>query len=297
MLSIKFVPCLSGKMMKKFFTLLVLTVLLSCNGGDPGKGVGIITVSIPPFKYFVDRIAGNDFSVNVMVPPGSDPHVFEPSPDQIVRLKKSVAYISNGYLGFEMTWLDRLNEVNRSMIRLCLADKIELIMDGDGHEEGVDPHYWLSLESGRIVALSIKELLCDLNPVQKEKYGFNYEQLIKDIDKTDREADSLFSAFRGRPFMIYHPNLAYMARDYGLEEIAVEYNGKEPPPSRLKELIDMARVRRMCTILVQKEYDQRYAGSIASETGAKVEVIDPLSENWLESVRGIIISLHSGFSK
>ena len=69
--------------------------------------------------------------------------------------------------------------------------------------------------------------------------------------------------------MIYHPNLAYLARDYGLEEIPVEYEGKEPPPSRMKELIDLARKDKMKTIFVQKEYDTKNAKAIADEIGAR----------------------------
>ena len=85
--------------------------------------------------------------------------------------------------------------------------------------------------------------------------------------------------------MIFHPNLGYLARDYGLEEIAVEYEGKEPPPSRMKELIDRARADRIKTIFVQREYDTKNARAIAHEIGAKVKIIDPLSEDWMVQQR------------
>ena len=70
--------------------------------------------------------------------------------------------------------------------------------------------------------------------------------------------------------MIFHPNLGYLARDYGLEEISVEYEGKEPPPSRMKELIDRARNDRIKTIFVQREYDTKNAKAIANEIGARI---------------------------
>ena len=108
----------------------------------------IITVSIAPFKYFVEAIAGDDFTVNVMVPPGSDPHVYEPFPEQITKLRTSEAYISNGYLGFEMTWLDRFYETNTGMKKLNLGESIDPIESEHHHEgdnlEGADPHYWVS---------------------------------------------------------------------------------------------------------------------------------------------------------
>ena len=110
-----------------------------------------------------------------------------------------------------------------------------------GHVEGADPHYWVSPKCALIMASSVKEFLCELNPSQKQKYETNYQILISKIQEVDNKARELFSDVPNRCFMIYHPNLAYIARDYGLEEIPVEYEGKEPPPSRMKELIDRAR--------------------------------------------------------
>ena len=92
--------------------------------------------------------------------------------------------------------------------------------------------------------------------------------------------------------MIYHPNLAYLARDYGLEEIPVEFEGKEPPPSRMRELIDRARKNNIKTIFVQREYDTKNAKAIADEIGAQIVLIDPLSENWQKSTSDIIDILY-----
>jgi zinc transport system substrate-binding protein len=300
MLSVKFVHICIFKLMKRIIALLALFFVISCNPNSKNHG-RIITVSIAPFKYFVEKIAGDDFSVNVMVPPGSNPHIYEPYPGQIDELRKSVAYISNGYLGFEMTWLDRFYEINKSMVKLCLGDKIDPIASEHAHKgehvEGADPHFWVSPKSARIIASSIKDLICKLNPSEKSKYESNYNVLIREIDKADNEADSLFSEYHGRPFMIYHPNLAYLARDYGLKEIAVEFEGKEPPPSRLKELIDLARLNNLRAIFVQKEYDSKNARAIAHEVGAEIKVIDPLSEDWLESTKEIITALHTSFTE
>jgi zinc transport system substrate-binding protein len=97
--------------------------------------------------------------------------------------------------------------------------------------------------------------------------------------------------------MIFHPNLGYLARDYGLEEIAVEYEGKEPPPSRMKELIDRARHDNIKTIFVQREYDTKNARAIANEIGADLEIIDPLSADWMVSTSEIIGSLYNSLSE
>jgi zinc transport system substrate-binding protein len=282
--------------MRKIFFLLIACFALSCGRNSVDSGNKIITVSIAPFKYFVEEIAGNDFTVNIMVPAGADPHTYEPFPDQINKLRKSVAYISNGYLGFEMNWLDRFYETNMKMKRLSLGDRIDPLTSihkhEGGHIEGADPHYWVSPKCAMIIASSVNELLSELNPLQKQKYETNYHNLISKIQEVDNNARELFSDVPKKCFMIYHPNLAYVARDYGLEEIPVEFEGKEPTPSRMRELIDRARKDNLKTIFVQIEYDTKNAKAIAGEIGAQIVLIDPLSENWQKSTMDIIEALH-----
>jgi zinc transport system substrate-binding protein len=289
--------------MRRILSILMLIILISCNRDSSDPGTRIITVSIAPFRYFVTGIAGDDFSVNVMVPSGANPHIYEPYPRQIARLRKSVAYISNGYLGFEMAWLERFYEMNKTMLKLSVGERIEPIASGHGHgneinhTEAADPHYWVSPKCARIIASSVRDLLCELNPGANAKYEKNCSEVIMKIDEVDKKAQSLFSEVKGMHFMIFHPNLAYLARDYGLGEIAVEFEGKEPPPSRLKELIDLAAEENINTIFVQKEYDSRNAMTIAAEIGAEIRVIDPLSENWLESTLDIINGLYNSLTK
>jgi zinc transport system substrate-binding protein len=285
--------------MKRIFYLFLVIVIISCGGGGHEPGGRIITVSIAPFKFFIEQIAGDNFLVNVMVPAGSNPHIYEPFPEQIIKLRQSVAYISNGYLGFEMTWLDRFYEINKNMKKLSLGGKIVPIAsehhrEGD-HVEGADPHYWVSPKCALIMASSVKELLVELDPLHGRQYEENYQVLVAKINDVDRIAEKLFSTDYKKAFMIYHPNLGYLARDYGLEEISVEYEGKEPSPSRLRELIDRARKDDLKVILVQREYDTKNARVIADETGARVVIIDPLSEDWYTSTMGIISTLHKSF--
>ena len=283
--------------MRKIFYFLIIVLLISCGRDRNNTRVRIITVSIAPIKYFVEQIAGSDFQINIMVPVGADPHTYEPFPEQINRLRKSEAYISNGYLSFEMSWLDRFYQTNPRMKKLSLGDKIDLLVSSHqhegGHEEGADPHYWMSPKCALIMASSIKELLCNLNSSQKQKYEINFQSLVLKIQALDEKAKEYFEGAEHKSFMIYHPNLGYLARDYGLEEIPVEFEGKEPPPSRIRELIDRARRDNLKIIFVQREYDTKNAKAIAGEIGAELKIIDPLSEEWQQSTMDIINSLHN----
>lgn len=287
--------------MRKIFFFLFSVFFISCGRGGAGDGKKIITVSIAPYKYFVEKIAGDEYSVNIMVPAGADPHTYEPFPEQVNKLVKSVAYISNGFLGFEMNWLDRFYEANKSMRRLSLGEKIVPLSSSDhhagGHVENVDPHYWVSPGCAMIIAGSVRDFLCELNPAEKEKYVTNCTLFLSEIQKLDNKGKDYFSDSPQKSFMIYHPNLGYVARDYGLEEIAVELNGKEPTPSRLRELIDRAKKDHLNTIFVQREYDTKNAKAIAGEIGADIVIIDPLSEDWQKATTDIIEALHKSFTE
>jgi zinc transport system substrate-binding protein len=280
--------------MKKIYLVLFIVFFASCGRQGNQDNGRIITVSISPFKYFVDVISGGDFTVNVMVPAGSDPHVYEPVPEQINKLRISEGYISNGYLGFEMNWLDRFYQTNRKMKKLNLGESIDPIRPehSDEHIEGADPHYWVSPKCAMSMAAAVKNFLSELNPTAKDKYDQNCKQLLISIDSLDKKAEKYFEGFKGKSFMIYHPNLAYLARDYGLKEVAVESEGKEPTPAGMKYLVDLSARENIKTIFVQREFDTRNAKAIASETGAKLVIIDPLSENWLGSTTFIIDELH-----
>jgi zinc transport system substrate-binding protein len=285
--------------MQKVLKNLLLLFLISCNSHSPVSNKRIISVSISPFKYFVEAIGGEDYAVNVMVPAGADPHTYEPVPGQISDLRNSVAYISDGYLAFEMTWLERFYETNRSMKRLSLADHIDLIKPDQHptyeHSEGADPHYWVSPKSAQTIALAIKNFLCELKPQDSVKYEERYLKLAETISGIDSNANELFKDFKGKSFITMHGTLAYFARDYSLNQVAVEREGKEPTPSILKEVIDSAKRKHIGVILVQREFDTKSARAISSETGAVLEMIDPLSENWPVSMMRIISVIHDSF--
>ena len=116
--------------MKRYilFIFIALVVLASCGRRSPGSsGERVITVTIPPFAWFVEQIGGDDFTVNVLLPPGADHHIWEPLPAQINALSGSEAFIMNGQLGFEHAWMDRFLQVNPGMKVMDLSRNIELI--------------------------------------------------------------------------------------------------------------------------------------------------------------------------
>lgn len=286
--------------MRKIFLYILLLSSLSCSSPGPKAEGNIVTVSIAPFGFFVEKIGGDDFRVNVMVPEGSDPHVYEPSPAQVSALRKSSAYITDGYLDFELAWLDKFYSANRLMKNITLAGSIDLIREegheGHGHALPADPHFWVSPKCALRIASEVKTLLCELKPSECEKYERNYSILTDSIGKIHKRAGELFAPFAGRSFTVFHPTLSYFARDYNLVQVALEKEGKEPSPSWLKEVIDETRRNRSKLVLTQKEFDMRNAKVITSETGAQLRVINPLSGDWFSSVNGIIDAVYQSMA-
>ena len=270
-----------------YLILIALSFATSCKGPETSKHDRVVTVSIPPFKYFVEAIADSDFVVNVMLPQGADHHSWEPLPGQITALAGSEAFLSDGYLGFEYAWLERFKEVNPTMKIVNLSKGISLIEPlaedeghGHDHQEGVDPHYWLSPKTGYAIAENVKRLVTELNPSQSLRYEENYSRLIGRIAEIDTIVASNLKQAPSSSFMIFHPALTYMARDYDLEQISFEDEGKMPSPARMKELVDLTREKGMKIILIQAEYDVKSAEVLASETGARLVVINPMSPEW-----------------
>jgi zinc transport system substrate-binding protein len=275
------------KTMKKSVLWLYAVMLLLASCGSPGnrQGERVITVSIPPFSYFVEAVAGSDFTVNVMLPPGADHHSWEPLPRQITALAGSEAFIINGRLGFEYAWMDRFREINPAMKITDLSAGISLIEpaveaghEGHGHDdEGVDPHYWISPKEAYIMAATVRELVTALNPSAAERYTLNYDRLIATISEVDSVVTGLLTDAPSKTFMIFH-------------------EGKSPSPARMKELIDFTREKGIKVIFIQAEYDLKSAQVIAEETGATLITIDPMNPEWGKAVVDIAkaISMEHG---
>jgi len=319
--------------MKKIPLLIIISLALavaSC-GSRTGRAGDekTLTVTIPPLAWFVEAIAGDDFTINVMLPPGADHHIWEPLPAQINSLSGSEAFIMNGQLEFEHAWMDRFRQVNSEMQILDLSRSIDLIGteehhegeeeadreghhedgtgdDHDGHHEdgtgddheghshtGADPHFWMSPAAAAVMAADIKEFLTGLNPASADKYERNHSLLADTIAVIDEMVRSAAGTMSTSTVMIYHPALAYMARDYGFEQLSFEDEGKSPSPARMKELIDIAREKKIKSILIQAEYDLRNAESLSRETGAELIVINPMNRNWPEAVMEVVQALSS----
>ena len=275
--------------MKKLLYILTLIFLCACGSTTQKSDKPTITVTLEPLRYFAEAIAGEHYDVVSMVPKGSSPESYDPTPQQLVALSRSEAYLRIGYIGFEQAWMKKLEANTPDMKVFDTSQGVDLIR-GEGHwhgdhfhEGGVEPHIWNSTRNAIIIAENIYGALCELDATHQEDYKNRLDTLKETIRRTDENVRT-FLENADSTFLIYHPALSYFARDYGLKQISIEEGGKEPSPAYLKHLIELCRQEKAHVIFVQQEFDQRNAQLIADELGIEVVSINPLSYDWDEEM-------------
>lgn len=277
--------------MKRFLYLIILCVILAgCKGtpqkqADSGKAsrtekpAVTVTVTISPYKYFVDQIAKGKVDVNVMVSNGNNPETYEPYAQQMMELSKSALYLKVGSIGFEQTWMKKLQDNAPDMKVIDTSVGIKPAKTPGGN---IDPHVWMSCSNARIIASNILKALCELEPKNKAFFEKNYQSLLSIIDKRDSTIKESFKKDPDlvRKFVIYHPILTYFARDYQLEQLAIEEEGREPSASQLKSLIERARKEKIKFCLIQAEFANRNTTTFINESHTKPMNINPLQDDW-----------------
>jgi len=276
--------------MRRIFIQILIGILLTgCFSGAPKSKNKVIFVSILPLKYFADKIVGSNYKVEVTVPPGAGPETYAPTPKQMILLSESQGYFSIGYLGFEQVWLENFKSSNPDLRVFATSKRIDLIknehQDGDHeHLQGVDPHIWSSPKTARLIAENIYTGMIQIDPENGDTYLKNYNALLAEIARVDSLVTKIVAGATSKKFIIFHPALGYFARDYGLEQLSIEFEGKVPSPKHLQEVIDGAKSGHVQIVLIQKEFDKRNAEIIAQETGCRMLQIDPLDYNWPEQM-------------
>ena len=160
--------------------------------------------------------------------------------------------------------------------------------DKDHHEHaGLDPHIWLSPPLVKIQARTILAALQEADPQHRSVYEANFKAFTVRIDQLDADLKKTFTGKTGLQFMVFHPSWGYFAHAYGLKQVPIEIEGKEPKPAQLKELIQHARVNGITVVFVQPQFSSHSAEVVAREIGGQVAFVDPLAEDWMANLRQV----------
>ncbi len=259
-----------------------------------------VAVSIPPQKYFVQMIGGDHVTVEVLVPANAEPETYEPTPRQIAALSKADLYMEIG-VPLERAWLARFTAANPKMVVVNTARGIERMpMIRHDHDHGaakgpgLDPHIWLSPVLVRIQAMNIRDALIKADPAHAADYLQGYARLARKIDQVDSDIlQSLVDhPLKQTRFIVFHPAFGYFAAAYGLTQVPIEIEGKEPGPRQLGELINYAKNNDIKVVFIEPQFAQKAAKTIADSIGGEVVTIDPLQEDWPAGMEAIATALN-----
>jgi len=259
-------------------------------------------VSIMPQSYFVERIGGEHVLVQVLVQPGQDPHIYEPTPRQMVALNEADILFVMG-LPFEEQILSKVQSTNPQLFIAHTDENVErriheehqrgdhAAKEYDSHEKHQhgepDPHIWLGPEKIRIQARNIYTVLKEADPDHEESYRKNLYSFLADLDAVDDKLSALLAPYRGKCFFVFHPSFGYFADAYGLVQVPIEIEGKSPTPKQIEALIARARKEDVHIIFVQPQFDKRSADAIAGAINGTVITIDPLEKDVLRNLEDI----------
>jgi len=243
----------------------------------------LVAVSVIPQAEFTEKVGGDKVIAISMIPAGAGHH-YDPSPRQLEDLSQADLYFQLGSSEpFETAHMGTFIQLNPNMTVINSSEGIALILNG----QSTDPHIWTSPKCAMIMVENIYEGLTAADPSNASYYRKNADAYLAELKELDAELTASLSGLRSTDFMVYHPAWGYFARDYGLEQIAVESDGKEPSPQTIVKYIELAKANNVSVIFVQEQISVSGATAIAEGFGGKVYVIDPLAKNYVQNTRAV----------
>jgi len=262
----------------KSLILICLLSLLSPKSAFP-RDVLQVFVSIPPQQYLVKSIGGELVDVKVMLKAGESPETFDPGLKKVSDLNNADLYFQIG-VAFEDKWLGTIKNKGTKVVACC-DDIIKT------RSISFDNHIWTSARNAQLLAASIKQELTLIDPEHAFHYEQRYSKLIEELKKLDKEINAELSDRTTHFFITSHAALAHYADDYGLTQLALEYEGKELGARSLVAIVKQARKEQIQTLFVQTQHRSAVAAAFADEIDARVVVFDPLDGDYINNMRAI----------
>ena len=274
--------------MQKIATFIICALLIVGCTTKSGSDKKTIFVTITPMQSIIEEITAGDFDIEVIVPKGASPETFEPTPKQVTSFSDAELIFSTGLIDFEQSLVQRIGG-DAEVVNL--SNGIELIAGSCSHgnhqhKHGVDPHIWTSPRALRTMVTNVHKAIMAHYP-DSVKYTEATGRLLERIDALDTYCATRIKAEGVEAMMIYHPAYTYYARDYGIEQIAIEHDGKEPSLRQTTALIEKAKEHGVKAILRQPQYSEDKVRAIANDAGAEIITTDPLAEDILDEIERV----------
>ena len=269
--------------MKKI--ILIVSLLWLYVYGEPIN----VLVSVVPQKQMLESIGGENVAVEVLVPPGKSPEIYEPSVQQMKHIQNADVFFGVG-MPLESTWLRKFHAINPKLKYYNLAESHAHALDSNSHDlkshstnHTHNPHIWLSPKSSQIQVAFIAEILSTMQPNNKDFFITQSKQLLQELEQIFSHATNLFAKHTQKSFLVYHPAFGDFAKDFELEELSIEKNGKETKGRDLTQLITQIKQKQIKALFIQPQYAKSRVQSLANELNLEILTLDPLKSNWLGS--------------
>jgi zinc transport system substrate-binding protein len=250
-----------------------------------------IVVTIPPLAWLVERLVDDPKRVSTLLPPGANPHSFEPGLAEVRAAASASIFVDVGHRGlpFEAAASEALLDDRYGIASIHAAPQEALGQP--------DPHCWLSPRIARAMAAEVAKGLSSIVPGEAPAIRERAEKLDAEIAALDAQIRDRLLPYRGRAFVSYHPDWTAFAEDYGLRQITLERGHREPDAATLAARIGEARREGVRVLFVQPQYPRESADLVAGEIGARVVSIDPLAHDWPGTLRAMTDALVESFQR
>jgi len=268
-----------------YLLVAVLLFMAGCTGVDHREqdAAIVVAVTIAPEQEFVERVGGDHVRVVLLVPPGADPHTYEPPPGILADVAGADMYAAVGSgVEFELSWKDKIAALNPGMLVVDCSRGVDLI--------STDPHIWVSPRNAKVMVENICRGLIEVDPENATDYRRNADAYREELDALDAEIADALARSGVTKIMVYHASWAYFARDYGLVEVPIESEGKEPSPQRIEHLVRQAEEEGIRVIFASPEHSTRSAEVIAKEVNGTVVQVSPLAGDYLANMRRVALA-------
>jgi len=284
------------------FIIFVFTIpflfLVSCQNKENAPSKYQVLVSLPPYLYFVERIAEDTVNVATLVPPGSNPHTYEPTPKEVERTFKVALWLRLGE-SYDKKILNVLKEHSPKLDVVEMTQGISLLEECEHDHvtedsahchalgDGRDLHIWLSPKLAKTQAKTIAAALCKLLPENTQKYEENLRTLLQDLDNLDQEIITMLAPAKGQTILVSHPAFGYFCQEYHLLQLSIEFEGKDPLPQHISQILSAANKYHIKSILVEPQYSTKGAELIAEKLKLPIYIVDPYSSDYINNLRSI----------
>ena len=240
-------------------------------------------VSFYPLYEFTKQVGQDKVNVSLLIPPGIEPHDWEPTVNDLQKMHEADLIVING-IGFE-SWADDIDTVNSDVIIVDTSKGISII-DGDMieantdlHDHSVgDPHIWLNPVMAKTQVQNIVDALISIDPDNEKFYIQNAKSYQDKLNALDAKIKDELSPCN-KDFIAFHNAFTYFAVEYGLNQHSI-VNSNEPnigPTLKtLETVINLAQTFDIDVIFTEETVDTRTSQVIANEIGARVLVLSPI---------------------